>query len=112
MAKSHHLTLKIYTATKVCPNDELYSLSSQMRRSASSIPTNIAEGPGRKTDLEFKRFVIIASGSAAEVYYQLILSRDLLYISMENFKELYESITEIRKMLHSLINTLTPKANS
>ena len=108
--KSHQLTLKIYIITKSFPKDELYGLSSQMRRSASSIATNIAEGSGRRTDLEFRQFLAIASGSAAELDYQLILSNDLLYFSSENFKELYELITEIRKMLHALIKTLAPNS--
>lgn len=105
--KSHELTLKIYSATKSFPKEELYGISSQMRRSSASIATNIAEGCGRGTDTEFKRFIIIASGSASELDYQLVLCKDLGYLSPENFKELYELITSTRKMLYALVNVLS-----
>ncbi len=72
-----------------------------MRRSAASIPTNIAEGFGRNSDAEINRFLVISQGSAAELEYQIILSKDLNYISTETFDKLNLEITEIRKMLNS-----------
>ena len=72
--KSHELTLSVYEVTQSFPNDEKYGLTSQLRRSASSIPSNIAEGCGRGSDADFARCCQIAMGSACEVNYQLLLS--------------------------------------
>jgi four helix bundle protein len=71
-----------------------------MRRSASSIPTNIAEGCGRNSITELKRFLAIAAGSSSELQYQLILSKDSGYLNESLFKELYDEITQIRKMIY------------
>jgi four helix bundle protein len=70
--KSHELTLEIYQVVSDFPKDELYGLVSQMKRSASFIPTNIAEGCGRNTELDFRRFLVMAFGSANELEYQVI----------------------------------------
>lgn len=105
--KSHQFTLKVYLFTKKFPKEELFGLSSQMRRSCTSIPTNIAEGCGRDSNADFKRFLTIASGSAAELEYQLILCKDLGYFSEEQFGLLENELTEIRKMLHSFIKKLS-----
>jgi four helix bundle protein len=104
--KSHLLTLNIYSSTKTYPKEELFGLVSQMRRSSSSIPTNIAEGCGRNTNPDFKRFLTIAAGSASELEYQLILSKDLKLISDSKFKELENEVTEIRKMIHAFIKNV------
>ncbi len=104
--KSHLLTLKIYSVTKVFPKDEMFGIISQMRRSSSSIPTNIAEGSGRNSNPDFKRFLVIASGSSSELEYQLILSKDLKYLSDSAFKELQNELIEIRKMIYSFIKNL------
>jgi four helix bundle protein len=72
--KSHHLALSVYQATSSFPDHEQYGLTSQMRRAAVSIPANIAEGYGRGGDAEFARFLQIASGSAAELQYQILLA--------------------------------------
>jgi len=101
--KSHTLTLNIYKSTSSFPKEELYGLTSQMRRAASSIPSNIAEGCGRNTQAQFARFLNIAFGSASELEYQLILSKDLSFINNEAFSELIEKITEVKRMLYSLI---------
>jgi four helix bundle protein len=105
--KSHALTLEIYQITKRFPRDELYGLTSQMRRSSSSIPTNIAEGAGRRSgDTEFKRFLEIALGSATELEYQLILARDLEYIAPQTYLTLNALLSESKRMLVSLIQKL------
>lgn len=82
--RSHRLTLQVYHLTKSFPKEEVYGLASQMRRSASSIPTNIAEGCGRHST-ELKRFLIIAAGSTSELQYQFILSKDLGYILLNQY---------------------------
>ena len=99
--QSHRLTLKIYQITRAFPKEELYGLVSQIRRSSSSVPTNIAEGCGRNSMPELKRFLAIASGSASELHYQLILSRDLDYISDPLFKELEDNLIQIKKMIYA-----------
>jgi four helix bundle protein len=104
--KSHELTLKVYKISIAFPKEELFGLTSQIRRAASSIATNIAEGSGRNSDAEMKRFLIISTGSCSEVEYQLILSKDLGYISEALYKELSSEVVLLRKMLHTFINRL------
>jgi len=113
--RSHQLTLKIYQITREFPKEELYGLISQIRRSSSSVPTNIAEGCGRNSLSELNRFLIIASGSASELHYQLMLSRDLNYISTQSFLELEGDLIQIKKMIYSYsVKLFTPdlKADS
>jgi four helix bundle protein len=102
-AKAHELTLGVYAATRVFPADERFGLISQLRRSTASIPSNIAEGAGRGSDLEFKRFLHYAVGSANETNYQLLLSRDLGYLGQEDFRRLDELSVEVKRMLAALI---------
>lgn len=97
--KSHLLTLKIYKITKHFPKDEMFGLTSQMRRSSSSIPTNIAEGCGRNSNAQLANFLQIATGSSSELQYQIILSKDLSYITEEVFNELHTDVVDIRKMI-------------
>lgn len=104
--KAHQLTLGIYRATTSFPQDELYGLRSQMRRSCASIPANIAEGCGRGSDGEFAHFVQIAMGSASELEYHLILARDLSYLKGEAYENLACGTTEIKRMLAALIAKL------
>ena len=104
--KSHQLTLNIYSISASFPKAEIYGLVSQMRRSSSSIPTNIAEGCGRNSNPEMRRFLIISTGSCSELEYQLILSKDLNYIQGTVYKELSESVVEIRKMIYSFIKNI------
>jgi four helix bundle protein len=104
--KSHLLTLKIYSTTKSFPKEEMFGLISQMRRSASSIPTNIAEECGRNSNPDFKRFLVMAAGSSSELEYQLFLSKDLKFLSDSKFKELENETIEIRKMIHSFIKNI------
>ncbi|GAA4050592.1 four helix bundle protein [Flavobacterium chungnamense] len=109
--KSHELVLDIYKTTRDFPKDELFALTSQMKRSSSSIPTNIAEGCGRNSDKDFCRFLYFAFGSANELEYQIILSIDLQFIQIENGQKLLFQVEEIKKMLNGLITKLN-NANS
>jgi four helix bundle protein len=102
--KAHKFTLSVYEASKTLPKDELYSLTNHLRRAASSIPANIAEGSGKNTQAEFAHFLNVALGSANESEYFLILSRDLNYLDQNKISELYNSVNEIKAMLISLIN--------
>lgn len=97
--KAHAITLKIYTSTSLFPQTEQYGLTSQIRRAAASIPSNIAEGCGRDTSNELRRFMTIALGSASEVHYQLILAHDLSYLSDGKFQELEQDIIEVKRMI-------------
>lgn len=97
--KAHLLTLDVYKASGRFPNDEKFGLVSQIRRAASSIPTNIAEGCGRDTLCELARFIDIANGSASEVEYQLLLARDLGYLAKDQHEDLSARLSEIRRML-------------
>ncbi len=101
--KSHLLTLSIYEATKSFPKEELFGLTSQIRRATALIPTNIAEGCGRASDPDFARFLQIAFGSAYEVEYQLQLASDLLYFERETYDVLNVQLLSVKKMLAALI---------
>jgi four helix bundle protein len=104
--KAHLLTLNVYKASRVFPREELYGLTSQMRRSSASIGANIAEGCCRKGDTELGRFRQIAMGSASELEYQLLLARDLEMIKSLDFQRLSGEVIEIKKMLAALIHKL------
>ncbi len=106
---AHRVTLDIYKLTASFPSDERFGLVSQLRRAASSIPTNLAEGCGRGSDQDFGRFVQIAMGSASEVEYMLLLAADLNYISQEGQRPLEQQTQSIKRMLASLLRTLRPK---
>ncbi|HLP64017.1 four helix bundle protein [Flavobacterium sp.] len=99
---SHLLTLEIYKITSLFPKEEIYGLSSQIRRAVSSIPTNISEGCGRNSDKEFNQFLNIALGSANETEYLLILPKDLNYISEEQFSDLDSKINTIKSKIYKL----------
>lgn len=101
--KSHELTLEIYKITKGFPKEKIFGLVSQLRRSGSSIPTNIAEGSGRFTQKDFANFLQISLGSSQETEYLILLSKELNYISEADFIILNKSIGEIKAMLISLI---------
>jgi four helix bundle protein len=104
--KAHLLTLEIYRLTAQFPASEKYGLVSQLQRAASSIGANLAEGCGRDTDADFRRFVQIACGSACEVEYHLILARDLDIIDDSICSHLNAEINEVKRMLHGLIQYL------
>jgi four helix bundle protein len=101
--KAHRLTLEVYRMTGSFPREEAYGLTSQMRRCAASIPANIAEGCGRGTDVDFARFLQIAAGSASELEYHLILTRDLGLASDGQYDDLAEGVTEVKRMLVAFI---------
>lgn len=107
--KSHRLTLAIYHATTTFPNEERYGLTSQMRRACASIPANIAEGVGRDSDAELKRFLLIAMGSACEVEYHLLLARDLGFINPPAHTKLDSDLAEVKRMLNGFIQKLKAK---
>jgi four helix bundle protein len=106
---AHALTLRIYKKTHAFPKFELYSLVSQMRRAASSIPMNIAEGAARNTKPEYRRFVSIAKGSVGEVSYQIILSRDLGYLNSKDSDDLLDGYNRVGMMLTRLVQSLEKK---
>ena len=108
--KSHQLTLDIYKSTQQFPKEELFGLVSQLRRASTSIPTNIAEGSGRKSEKEFIQFLSIALGSANEVDYLIELSRDLGFISQEIWTQLDQEINEIQSMLFVLIRNKSERS--
>lgn len=101
--KAHAMTLAIYDKTRGFPREKLYGLTSQMRRSSASIGANIAEGSGRRSDGEICRFLRIARGSASELGYHLLLSRDLGFLSEEDFRKSYCMADEQQRMLTGLI---------
>lgn len=96
------MTLEVYRLTKAFPSEEKYGLVSQLRRAASSVPTNIAEGSKRRTGQDYARFLNVAEGSLAETEYLLMLGSDLGYIKKERIKDLLDSIGGIARMLHAL----------
>ena len=97
--RSHQLTLDVYQATKSFPNEELFGLTSQLRRAVSSIPTNIAEGCGMATNKDFAHFLQIAIGSSTEVEYELLLAYDLNYINDNDYRVLTDETIAVRKMI-------------
>jgi four helix bundle protein len=98
--KSFTLTKKLYILTNQFPKNETYGLISQIRRAAVSIPSNIAEGHGRKSDNEHRQFYSIAYGSALELETQLLLAKDLEFIIQEDFNQVNSLLEEVLKMLN------------
>lgn len=95
--KSHQLTIELYKETKSFPQDEIYGITSQIRRAVLSIPTNLAEGCGRGSDKDFSRFVQISLGSASETEYLILLAGDLNYIDKNKANKYIEKISEIKR---------------
>ena len=104
--KSHLLTLSVYKATSTFPKDEMYGLTSQIRRSCVSISANIAEGCGRNGDAELARFLQISMGSASELEYHLLLAHDLMFLTTSDYEKINGEVSEIKRMLSSLIQKL------
>lgn len=104
--QSHKLTLDIYSLTKNFPSEEKYGLTSQIRRACSSIPTNIAEGCGKISEKDFARYLGISFGSASELEYLILLSKDLNFIDNEKYQLIHQEIVAIKKQLYHLINKI------
>ena len=107
--KSYQICLEVYSITKAFPKEEIYGLTSQIRRSAVSVPSNIAEGYGRKTTPEYIRYLYVAYGSNCELETQILLSYDLSYTKPEDTKKLQGDIGEVERMLKALIKSLENK---
>lgn len=105
--KAHALVLRIYEASAGFPVEERYGLTSQMRRAAVSISANIAEGAGRDGDAELRRFLLIATGSASEVEYLVLLAHDLGFLTQDEQLALQNDIEEVKRMLSAFIIKLT-----
>ena len=104
--KAHQLTLSAYCATRSFPPEELFGITRQIRRGCASIPANLAEGCGRGSDAEMARFTQIAMGSASEVEYHFLLAKDLEFLDLEQHRQLHTQVTEVKRMLASLLNRL------
>jgi four helix bundle protein len=104
--KAHKLTLDVYKSSRQFAKEELYGLTAQISRAASSIGANLAAGCGRQSNSEFARFVKIAMGSASELDYHLLLARDLGFLESSDYQHHITALTEVRKMLASLLSTI------
>jgi len=104
--KAHELALAIYPATRSFPDEERFGETSQIRRAATSIPGNIAEGCGGRSDAELAHFLGIALRSASEVEYRLLLARDLEWLDAVTHDRLHEAVTEVKRMLAAFIKRL------
>ncbi|MCD6405997.1 MAG: four helix bundle protein [Planctomycetes bacterium] len=102
------VTVMVYRATRSLPKDEQYGLTSQMRRAAVSVPSNIVEGCARQTEAEYLRFLGIAYGSLCELQYQVSLAERLGFLKTDDVSELKEKVTEASKVLSALIRSLRP----
>ena len=107
--RAYQLCLEIYKITKGFPDEEKYGLTSQLRRAAVSVPSNIAEGYGRKTTPEYIQFLYIAYGSICEIETQILLAGDLGYIEPVKLEMLHEGVGEVERMLKALIKSLENK---
>ncbi|WP_315055560.1 four helix bundle protein [Chryseobacterium indoltheticum] len=104
--KSINFVTEIYELTNDFPKNEMYGLTSQIRRASISIPSNIAEGNSRRSVADYLQFLKIARGSCAEVETQLIIAQNLKFLNEEHYLKLNQGIIEISKMLNGLINSL------
>lgn len=104
--KSMVLVTKIYTVTNNFPKEEVFGLTSQIKRSAISIPSNIAEGLGRESSKELLRFLKISIGSLFELQTQLEIAKNIIYLDEETFNNLYEDTRELERMIVSFTNKI------
>jgi four helix bundle protein len=107
--RAYRLCLEIYKVTKGFPREEQYNLTAQIRRSAVSIPSNIAEGYGRRTTPDYIRSLYISYGSICELETQIMIATDLKYTSWEIMTPIQEDIREVERMLKALIKSLENK---
>ena len=105
-SKSYELSLELYRLSRSFPREEIYGITSQLRRAAVSIGANLAEGCGRRTNAEMGRFVRIAMGSASELDHHLLLCKDLGFLREEDYKRTARSLIEVRKMLGGLLDSI------
>jgi four helix bundle protein len=104
--RAHQLTLRVYKVSAHFPREELFGLISQMRSCSASIGANIAEGCGKRGNNEFQRFLQIASGSASELEYHVLLARDLNFLTDTDYRELNDELSTLRRMLTSLLQKI------
>jgi len=109
--KAHKLVLEIYRVTNSFPRNEQFGIVSQLRRAAYSIPSNLAEGYGRRSTKELLQFLVIANGSAEELRYFLILSKDLQFVSVQDQEGMEREITGIVQMMAALSRSLKLRGN-
>jgi four helix bundle protein len=109
--KAHGLALACYAATGDFPKDELFGLVSQIRRAASSVPANIAEGCDRRGNAELHRFQQMAMGSASELEYHILLARDLNFLKSSSYEDLQSQVTDIKRMLAALLRKVDFERN-
>ena len=107
-AKAHELTVLVYSLTRGFPKEEIYGLTSQVRRSAASVGANIAEGCGRHSGGEMVRFLQIARGSASETEYHLLLAKDLGFLHVADFRKAEQRVAEVQRMLTALVQKVQP----
>jgi four helix bundle protein len=105
-SKAHNLTLDLYRISRGFPREEMFGVTSQLRRAAVSVAANLAEDCGRRTSTELARFMRIAMGSASEVDDHLLLCRDLEFMKQDEFNQSSSHLTEVRKMLTSFLSTV------
>jgi len=105
--KAHRFVIDVYRHSRSFPADERFGLTAHLRKSATSVPSNIAEGCGREGERELARFLSIAAGSASESEYQLLLARDLDYLLPDIHRQLDDQVNEVKRMLNSFIKTLS-----
>jgi len=111
-AAAHQVTLAAYRITRRFPRDELYGLTSQIRRSAASVCANIAEGCGRASRRDFARFLHVAQGSASELEYHWILALDLGLVDQTGYEQITTGVTDVKKMLTGLVRRLDRTARA
>lgn len=104
--RGHRLTLDVYRVTAAFPREELYGLTSQMRRACAAIPANIAEGCGRGSNADLARSLQMALGSASELQNHLLLAQDLTFVEPTDYERLTEEVTELKRMLTSFVKNL------
>jgi four helix bundle protein len=109
--KAYEFSLSVYLISKSFPREEVYGLTSQLRRATVSIGANIAEGCGRRSDGEFVRFLQIARGSSSEVEHHLLLARDLKFMPQSVYADLERKLAEVQRMLTSLVSVIQEKTS-
>lgn len=105
--KAHHLAVAVYRVTAAFPDREAYGVTAQIRRTAVSIPSNIAEGCGRRGDAELAHFLSIAMGSASELEYQVLLATELGFLAATASNELGSQVVEVKRMLAAFLQKLS-----